>query len=866
MTENLKLSIYYLFQRAKNSKKRKFHEYPQENLQKAVDAIRQGVKIREASRNYGVPRAIIQDRLKGRVRVDKSRRMGPDPFLSVENEEKIVQWVINIAKCGFPIKKNELINTVQKIVVDGNIKTPFKDNRPGQKWYASFLKRHPEVSARSAESVDKSRGKLTKEYIQSWFRELEIYLESIDATDVLNDPTRVFNADESGFSLCPKTGKVLAPKGYKKLYEVKKGSEKENVTVLVTFSADGKICPPCVVYPYVKPPRAIADNMPEDWILGKSDTGWMRADVFYEYVANGLHQWIMEHNIKKPILFFVDGHRSHMSVELSRFCDENGIILYALPPNSTHMMQPADVAVFKPLKEYWRQAVRSWQSENEDKTLTKVYFASVFKRALENPKISEHIKNGFRRCGLYPCDMEAVDYSKCIQNTLENINNNDDGNGTNEQEVLTPSDFKSAHKVLMGLKSNLTHRTVDVDKILSELKKFEESLQDQPEEIVVEDENLAIEEYEVNNDGFLSLVPTNEPNILPDEELEESGSRNPLTTPHGELGPATERAESFAPPTDDYDILNEIKLLEEPTPHGKFVPDDDIFLNKLPKEITSNKELVSTAERAESPFIPTNNDSSDSKLLEETTSNEELVPVVAEKAESSFIPTNEPKLKILRVDILRKGNKGKSANKECVSAFENVEATSEVAILSDDDKGTMANEEVVAATVNANWSLILENKPKIKILSAFEKHLTYPKPILKSKRTKSGPTTSAISAKAWRTYYISKEMEKEEQEKIKERKRELAKRKKSENLMGGKKKRKAKQNKISEELKTALVARIKQKCGSCQDELDSDAEEDCDKNIGCDTCPRWFHLKCTKLAGQAYEDAMNLDFYCNLCT
>lgn len=118
---------------------------------------------------------------------------------------------------------------------------------------------------------------------------------------------------------------------------------------------------------------------------------------------------------------------------------------------------------------------------------------------------------------------------------------------------------------------------------------------------------------------------------------------------------------------------------------------------------------------------------------------------------------------------------------------------------------------------------------------------------------------------AWRTYYINKEKEKEEQENIKLKKRELAKRRKSENMLGGKKKRNIKQKRNLFEIPKVAVTPKKQKCSSCKDELDSDAEEECDKNIGCDTCTRWFHLKCTKLAGQAYEDVMQLDFYCDLC-
>ncbi|KAI4454266.1 hypothetical protein MML48_10g00001244 [Holotrichia oblita] len=177
--------------------------------------------------------------------------------------------------------------------------------------------------------------------------DLKEFLQKSGAVDILDDPSRILNADESGFSLCPKTGKVLGLKGHN-TYVVKKGNEKENLTVLVTFTGDGRMCPPVVVFPYVKPPKAVVDSIPEQWILGKSESGWMHSDVFYEFVANGLNCWLTEQRIQKPV-FFVNGHRSHLSIDLSQFCDPNGIFLYAFPPNATHLIQPADVSVFKPI-------------------------------------------------------------------------------------------------------------------------------------------------------------------------------------------------------------------------------------------------------------------------------------------------------------------------------------------------------------------------------------------------------------------------------------------------------------------------------------------------------------------------------------
>jgi len=69
-------------------------------------------------------------------------------------------------------------------------------------------------------------------------------------------------------------------------YEVAKSAEKENITVLCTYSADGKSLPPMIIYPYKRIPLHIAQSVPEDWAIGRSDSGWMVSATFYEYVAN----------------------------------------------------------------------------------------------------------------------------------------------------------------------------------------------------------------------------------------------------------------------------------------------------------------------------------------------------------------------------------------------------------------------------------------------------------------------------------------------------------------------------------------------------------------------------------------------------
>lgn len=97
--------------------------------------------------------------------------------------------------------------------------------------------------------------------------------------------------------------------------------------------------------------------------------------------------------------------------------------MYALPPNATHMMQPTDVSVFKPLKSEWKNTVQDWaiKPENISSVLTISTFCPLLQIVLNKENLSITIKHGFRKCGLFPYSPGAVDYTKCTQNTIENI-------------------------------------------------------------------------------------------------------------------------------------------------------------------------------------------------------------------------------------------------------------------------------------------------------------------------------------------------------------------------------------------------------------------------------------------------------------
>lgn len=115
-----------------------------------------------------------------------------------------------------------------------------------------------------------------------------------------------------------------------------------------------------------------------------------------------------EMKIKKPVLFIVDGHKSHLTLHLSNFCSENGIEIIALFPNSTHILQPLDLAVFRPLKVFWKKAATKWKLENLGKNIRKENFAPVLQKAVQQ-LTSDCVKKGFRAGGLFPFGPDYID-------------------------------------------------------------------------------------------------------------------------------------------------------------------------------------------------------------------------------------------------------------------------------------------------------------------------------------------------------------------------------------------------------------------------------------------------------------------------
>ncbi|XP_055602152.1 uncharacterized protein LOC129750957 isoform X2 [Uranotaenia lowii] len=396
-------------------------------MARALDQIKaKTLSKRQAAKTYGIPRATLQFRLGSKFKGDP--RKGKPTVLSNEEEAKIVHHIQQMERKGFPITKPGLLMRIKSFIKENKRETPFRNGIPGRKWYESFMKRHPELSERIPEAVSQASSRVSENNIREWFSKVYGYLEEHGLTAVLNNPSRIFNADETSFVLSPVPKKVIASKGNKNVNFVLRGRSKENITVLFAFSADGNVLPPDVILPLKRMKRSTIQNYPPEWGLGSSPNGWMDTRNFLLYVKKIFVPFLFKHKIELPVIFFVDGHSSHMAYEAAEECLKNKIILVALFPNATHILQPADVAIFRPLKSAWTNTVEIVGATK----ISTENFGTILPEAMRKAFKKETIVNGFRCCGLYPFDANAVNYSKCISKGLPTNNTDNILRTTNE--------------------------------------------------------------------------------------------------------------------------------------------------------------------------------------------------------------------------------------------------------------------------------------------------------------------------------------------------------------------------------------------------------------------------------------------------
>lgn len=118
-------------------------------------------------------------------------------------------------------------------------------------------------------------------------------------------------------------------------------------------------------------------------LYGSSKSGWFDMGTFTQWFIELFLPYADAIPGKKFIIG--DNLGCHFCEAVLLGCRQNNIAFIPLIPNSTHISQPLDVTVFRPVKEIWDQVLSSWRNESRQTgAIPKTVFPALLKRTLTN--------------------------------------------------------------------------------------------------------------------------------------------------------------------------------------------------------------------------------------------------------------------------------------------------------------------------------------------------------------------------------------------------------------------------------------------------------------------------------------------------
>lgn len=191
----------------------------------------------------------------------------------------------------------------------------------------------------------------------------------------------ILNLDQCGIFFQKNLDYQFLPRGVKRAVE-HCGNDKLRITLQTTVSANGIFFPPFIiakntvvgsdhsrstvlgsikeklddkddwvekVFKYENGIRKLLVNKQNNAVITADSNAWADKLTFLIYIKYQLEPFIEKYKNSK-VLLILDGFSVHKSQEVQQHLNQLGILYKHLPPNSSHLLQPLDLAFHRPLK------------------------------------------------------------------------------------------------------------------------------------------------------------------------------------------------------------------------------------------------------------------------------------------------------------------------------------------------------------------------------------------------------------------------------------------------------------------------------------------------------------------------------------
>ena len=307
-----------------------YYQYERQQLLNAYKAVKNdNISIRNAAKQYGIPRSTLQDRVKERINIDAISVK--QTFFTTDEEIKLVSHIKDMASRGYGYTRAEVCHIASdyaRWLGKASQGDMFSIN-----WLYCRMERHPGLSVNQPKGLSSARTAASSpEVIESFFTQL---FEINEKYDLTYSPERIYKIDENGFNAEHKPINVLAPMK-RKIYSIT-SPRSTNATLIGASNTLGMFVPPFIFFQGQRLNDKLMHDIPNEDGVTVSESGCRNSAIFSYYLTNHFSRYVQGASFgDEYLLMLYDGHKSHISPGIIEWAKDHKIILFVCLP--THFI------------------------------------------------------------------------------------------------------------------------------------------------------------------------------------------------------------------------------------------------------------------------------------------------------------------------------------------------------------------------------------------------------------------------------------------------------------------------------------------------------------------------------------------------
>lgn len=217
-----------------------------------------------------------------------------------------------------------------------------------------WKRRHPELTLRVSHALESARAKgLCEENVRNFHENLQHLYNLYNLHNYPAD--RIWNCDESGAQAGRNGGIVVIARRRAHWVHNIVPNQRKWLSILIYINAAGSSIPSFYIFRGKHFRQNYIEKCEAGATMAMQHRAWMTSYLFSSWLSHFMASVRGRGGIshENRHLLILQGHNSHVTLDVVKDASAACLDLLTLPTHTSHALQPLDVVVFKPFKQYF---------------------------------------------------------------------------------------------------------------------------------------------------------------------------------------------------------------------------------------------------------------------------------------------------------------------------------------------------------------------------------------------------------------------------------------------------------------------------------------------------------------------------------